>query len=343
MVEQFAHLLAKETRDDGWRCLVGTQAMGIGGRHNAGLQQTVVAIDAHERLYDEGGEAQVLLGGFSWGMQQHTVVGRERPVVVFTATVDACEGLFVKKQAEAVLACNPLHDRHEQHVMVDGQIGLLVDGSELKLVGCHLVVAGLTGDAQLEGYNLQLAHERCHTCGNGTEVMVLHLLVLRGVVTHERAPSEQEVGTCGVEAFVDEEILLFPAEVGGDLLHRWVEVVTDVGSGHVHGMQGTQQRSLIVEGLACVRNENRGDAERVVDDEHRTGGVPRRIAAGLEGAADATRGEARRIGLLLNEQLTRELLHHSALAVVLDERVVLLGGAFGEGLEPVGVVGDSIL
>ena len=43
------------------------------------------------------------------------------------------------------------------------------------------------------------------------------------------------------------------------------------------------------------------------------------------------------------EQFAAEFLYHSALAVVLHEGVVLLGSALGEGLKPVGVVGDAML
>ena len=52
-------------------------------------------------------------------------------------------------------------------------------------------------------------------------------------------------------------------------------------------VDGTEKRSLIVESLACVRDEDGGDTERVVDDEDRRSGVPSRIAACLEGVTDA--------------------------------------------------------
>ena len=42
------------------------------------------------------------------------------------------------------------------------------------------------------------------------------------------------------------------------------------------------------------------------------------------------------------EQFAAELLDHASLAVVLDESVVFLGSAFGEGLEPVGIVGHAV-
>ena len=106
-------------------------------------------------------------------------------------------------------------------------------------------------------------------------------------------------------------------------------------------MQGPQQRSLVVECLTRIGNKYGGDAQRVVNDEHRTRGVPCRVAAGLEGVADSAVGEARRVRLLLHQQLAAELLYHTPLAVVLNKGIVLFGSSLRERLEPVGIVGDT--
>ena len=68
-------------------------------------------------------------------------------------------------------------------------------------------------------------------------------------------------------------------------------------------MQGAQQRSLVVQCLASIGDEDSRNTQRVVDDEYRTRGVPGRIASSLEGVADATVGETGGVRLLLNEQL----------------------------------------
>ena len=227
--------------------------------------------------------------------------------------------------------------------MVDGDVGLLEDRCQLELVGRHLVVTSLARDAKLKRLNLKILHERLHTLGDSTEVVVVHLLVFSRVVAHERTTGEHKVGACRVESLVNEEVLLLPTEVRDDLLHLRVEVVADSRSRLVHGVERTQERSLIVERLAGVRDEDGRDTERVVDDEHRRCGVPSRIAACLEGVAYAAVRERACVRLLLYEQLARELLYHSALAVVLDEGVVLLGCALGERLEPVCVVSDAVL
>ena len=120
--------------------------MSVGGTHDGSLDQTVVAIEAHQCFHDESDEAQVVFGSLAGGIEQHAIVGREAPVVVLARTVDAGKGLLVEQHAESVFAGHLLHQRHEQHVVVNGQVDFLVDRSNLKLVGSHLVVAGLAGD-----------------------------------------------------------------------------------------------------------------------------------------------------------------------------------------------------
>ena len=158
--------------------------------------------------------------------------------------------------------------------MVDSQVALLEDGCQLKLVGSHLVVACLDGNGQLQGLNLQVLHESLYAVGNGAEVVVVHLLVLGTLVTHQRATRHQQVGTGRVESLVDEEVLLFPAEVDLYLLYVVVEVLADIPGSLAYGVQGTQQGRLVVEGFTRIGNEDGGDAQCVVDDEDGRGGVP---------------------------------------------------------------------
>ena len=136
--------------------------------------------------------------------------------------------------------------------MVDGKVCLLEDRSQLKLVGRNLVVACLAGDAQFESLDFQILHESLYTLRDSTEVVVVHLLVLGRVVTHKCASGEHEVGTCRVQSFVNEEVLLLPTEVRDDLLHFRIEVVANLSGCNIHSMQRAQKRSLVVESLACV-------------------------------------------------------------------------------------------
>ncbi len=79
--------------------------------------------------------------------------------------------------------------------------------------------------------NLKVFHEGLHAVGDGSEVVVVHLLVLRALVAHEGAARHEQVGTGGVEPFVDEEVLLLPAKVHLHLAHVVVEVLADILGG----------------------------------------------------------------------------------------------------------------
>ena len=243
--------------------------------HDAGLEQSVVPVNTHEGLDDEDDEAEVVFPCLSWSMEQDTRVGSQRPVVVLTRSVDAVERFLVQQHLEAVLVSHTLHERHEQHVVVHGEVSLLEDRRALKLVRRHLVVTCLHGDAELKGLDLQVFHEGLHTLRDRPEVVVVHLLVLGALMAHQRTACENEVRTCGIEILVDEEILLLPAEVGDDLLHVGIEIVAYIGSSDIHGMQCSQQRSLVVERLARIRDEDGRDTERVVHDEDGACRIPR--------------------------------------------------------------------
>ncbi len=106
----------------------------------------------------------------------------------------------------------------------------------------------------------------------------------------------------------------------------------------VERRHGAKKRRLLVERLAGVGAEGRGDAQDLVLDERRARGVPCGIAARLEGGAQAAVGEARRIRLALDERLAGELGDRRAVVVGLEEAVVLLARDARERLEPVRVV-----
>ena len=244
---------------------------------------------------------------------------------------------------EAVPAGYGVHQVHHYLVLVVRKVGLAVDRSEFELVGRHLVVPCLKGYAEPVSRYLEVAHERRHPRGNGTEIMVVELLVLGRIVPHKGASCNHQVGAGGIERLVHEEVLLLPAEIGDDLADRRVEEPADGDGGVAHGLQRLLQGSLVVQGLAVVRDEDRGDAERVVLDEHRRCGIPGRISPGLEGGTDASAGERRRVRLLLYQALAVEGLDDPALSVIVDKRVMLLRSTLRKGLEPVRHMGHMVL
>ena len=72
-------------------------------------------------------------------------------------------------------------------------------------------MACLDRDAQLVAFSFQVFHKLLYTGGNGSEIVVVQLLVLCAFVSQQGTFRQRQVGTGGIEVFVYQEILLFPA------------------------------------------------------------------------------------------------------------------------------------
>ena len=156
------------------------------------------------------------------------------------------------------------------------------------------------------------------------------------------ALGQRKVGTGGVEILIHQEILLLPAKISDHLVHLRIEITTHLNSRLAQRLDGTDQRSLIVQCLTCIGNKHRRNTERVVHDKGGRRGIPSGVATGLEGVTQATVGEAGGIRLLLHQQLTAELLDHATIPIMLHKGIMLLSRAIGQRLEPVRIVGHSL-
>ena len=302
-----------------------------------------MAINCRYDVGNEGYELEICLRGFTRREQIDTRVGAERPVVVLARSVDALEGFFVQQNAERVATCHLLHQNEQQLVVVVGEVHLLIDRSQLELVGCHLVMACLDRNTELQRLALQVLHKFDYAVGNRTEIVVLQLLVFGALVSHQRTTRQHQIGTCSPQSLIDQEILLLPTQVGGYALDVGVEVVAHVHRSLTHSRDRAQQGELVVESLARICDENGWDTECCIDNEGGRCCVPSRVAARLEGVADTAIGERRCVGFLLNEQLARELFEHTSHAVVFEECVVLFGRTARQRLKPVRVVCSSLI
>ena len=153
--------------------------------------------------------------------------------------------------------------------MIDSQVAFLENRSQLKLVRSNFVVAGLNGDTQFESLNFKIFHKGSHTGRNGTEIMVFKLLVLRSLMTHQRTSGKQQVGACGIQTFVYQEIFLFPSQVSHYLFHARIEIMANIYRSLINGTQCLKQRSLIVERLTCISYKYCRDAKCIVYYENR--------------------------------------------------------------------------
>ncbi len=146
----------------------------------------------------EGHELQIAVGILARSEEHGAGVGAEGPVVVLARTVHAVERLLVEKHHEAVPARDFVHQVHHNLVLVVGEVGLAVDRGEFELVRGYFVVAGLERNAEAVSFNLEVAHKRGDAAWYGSEIVVVELLVLGRIVSHQRASGNHQVWTCGI-------------------------------------------------------------------------------------------------------------------------------------------------
>ena len=262
---------------------------------------------------------------------------------MLAAAVDPGKGLFVQQADEAVPCGQVTQHVHGQHIVVAGDVGFFIDGRELELTGGHLVVARLGRDAELLQLPLHILHKAHDAAGDGAEVVVLHLLPLGRRRALQGAPREHDVRAQGRQTAIHQKIFLFRAHAGPHALRRGVaEQAQDAQRLHGKRIQRAQQGDLAVQGLAGIGVEKGGDVERgpvvVADDEDRHRRIPGRVAAGLEGGADAARREGRGVRFAADEHLARKFVDHVPVRRGGQEGIVLFGREAGHGLEPVGIM-----
>ena len=244
---------------------------------------------------------------------------------------------------QTVLVGDLPHHLHRQQVVVDGDVGGVVDGGQLMLAGGDLVVLGLGGNAQLPQLLVQFLHKAGDDGADRAEVVLLQLLALGRGRAEQRAAAQHQVQALLVVLLLNQEVLLLGADGGRDAVHVLAEQLQHLAGLVGDGLHRAQQRGLFVQCLAGVGAERGGDAQRIVLHESVAGGVPGGVAAGLGGGAQAAGGEGGGVRLTLDELLAGKLHDGGAVRLGADKAVMLLTGDAGQRLEPVGVVGGALL
>ena len=343
-VENCGQLVAEEHRDNCGRSFVRAESVVVACGRDGDAEQILIVVNSFDNRAEEQQELCVLIGGLAGGEKVDSGIRSHGPVVVLARTVDSGERLLVEQADKSVLRGDFLHYLHGQLVVVGGDVRCGVYGCELMLRRCDFVVLGLCKNAELP----ELFVEVCHVSGDSrldnSEIVVVHLLSLGRLCAEKSASAEDEVFALLIECLVNEEVFLLGADGGAHALYIGVaEESENTKSLLVESLHGTEQRRFLVECLAAVRAERRGNAEGLVFYKCVGSGIPRGVAAGFKGCSESARREGRCVRLAFYQFLARELHDNASVGCGGYEAVMLLGGNAGQGLEPVGEMGRAML
>ncbi len=254
-------VLADEYGDDGRWCFVGTQTVIVARRGNRGTQQVGMFAYCLDGIDEEGEELQVGLWSLTGRQQVLARVGTHAPVVVLAGAVDEGKWLLVEQHTQFVAACNPIHQVHQQLIVIYGNVHLLEYGGTLKLCGCNLVVASTHRNTQLVRLNLEFLHETDYSLRNRAEVVVFQLLPLGRCMAEYGATGEYQVWTSEEQGFVYQEVFLLPAQSREHLIYVAVKVSANSNGSFFQRMHGLEQRRFEVECLTGVAHEDGGHTQ----------------------------------------------------------------------------------
>ena len=203
-----------------------------------------------------------------------------------------------------MISCNTLHQGHQHHIVINRQVAFLVDRCQLKLVWCNLIMACLARYGQLKCLYLQILHKCLYTIRNCTKVMVIHLLILGTLMSHQSPASQHQIRTCRIESFIYQKVLLFPTEVYLNLGNIIIEQTANICCRLIYCMKCSQKWCFVVQSFACIGNKNCRDTECVVNNKHGTCWVPSGITTSLEGITNTSIRETGCIRLLLYKEFS---------------------------------------
>ena len=236
-----------------------------------------------------------------------------------------------------------LHDLHYQLILIHGNVGGGVDRSQLVLGRSHLVVLRLCQDAQLPELPVQVLHIGRDTGLDGPEVVIVHLLSLGRHGSEERPAGEEQILALQIQIPIDQEVFLLRAHAGPDPADFPVsEKPKDPQRLAVERVHGAQQGGLLIQGLAAVGAEGRGDAKGLSLYEGVGSGVPGSIAPGLKGSPQTAGGEGRGVRFAPDQLLAGELRNDAAVGGRADKALMLFRCDPGERLKPVGKMGGPM-
>ena len=144
--------------------------------------------------------------------------------------------------------------------MVGGGVGVGINRGDLVLSRGHLVVLGLCKYTQLPQLQVQVLHESGDSGPDGAIIVVIQLLPLGGTGAKQGAAAQLQILPLLIHALVNEKVLLLRANLGDHVLGlRISEQAQDAQALLIQPAHGAQQGSLLIQHLAAVGAEYRGD------------------------------------------------------------------------------------
>ena len=182
---------------------------GHGGPQNVGMP--VHGANCRNQEYQK---LNIVLRCFSRVEQVVALVIRDGPVHMFAGSVDLGKGLFMQQSRQPVLFGNGFEGVHDHLVVIDGQIGFLVNRRNFILARGNFVVTRLRRYAQLEKLLFHIVHVGGYPLLDAAEVLVFQFLTLGRGSAHNGSSAQNQIRTFEVVIHINQKIFLLGTKIG---------------------------------------------------------------------------------------------------------------------------------
>ena len=222
LIEHVIQLLTKEYGNDGRRSLVCTQTMVISYVSSGLTQQICMDVDCFQDAGENQQELTVLMGTFARIQKIDAVVRGQRPVVMFTGSIDTGEWFLMKQAYQTLLSSNSLQCLHHNLVVVSCYIGFCIDGSKLMLGRSYFVMLGFCRNTHFPELFVDLSHVTADSLTQSSKIMVVKFLSLWRHSAEQGTAGIDQVFSLKIFFTVNQEIFLLSTDGGNHLMRGGV-------------------------------------------------------------------------------------------------------------------------
>ena len=146
--------------------------------------------------------------------QIDSIIRGQRPVIMFTGTIDSRKRFFMKQAGQAMMSGNPFQRLHHHLVVVNRHIDLCIDRSQLMLSRSRFIVLRLGTDSQTPHFFIDFFHKSADTGTDTSEIMVVHLLAFRRHGAKQSPVRVNQIFSLQIFFFINQKIFLFRSHIG---------------------------------------------------------------------------------------------------------------------------------
>ena len=212
------------------------------------------------------------------------------------------------------------------------------------LAGSTLVVFGFGKNTQPPELFVQILHKLGNPGADGRKIVVVQLLPLGSRCAEQGSAGQAEILPLGVQVLGKQKILLLSPYASDNSLGCVVTKQSknsDCLPGYL--FQGAQQGCFFIQRVPGIREKHGRNIQAPVFDKSAGRGIPGGVATGFKGCPQSTGGERTGIRFTPDQLFSGKLHNHPAVTGGRNEGIVFFRSNARHGLEPVGIVGRTLL